>query len=316
MHVHTERRRARSRRSRARGPARGRRRAGPWDARQPDARRRLRERPQQAASHPRAPLRGAVSGHGRPAADLRAARGEDRRGDGRGPGRLLPAHSSPGPRSGACDARSRAARGGARLAVDQGLGRPRPGRAPRPPGSAGGRCPPAGPGNRLTPPGRALPAPRRRRGGRLPRDRQARERRLLRAPGLRDRRPSRRHRRGELVHAPFATRDRWRIVGDRAGRHPAAIASDPAVPPLSGSQLRLLAPIPDPGKLIGIGLYYRSHAREAGLDPPATAHLLRRERATRRARARAHPDGEVMQSASTADLIHSIPPSSPTSRAS
>lgn len=34
--------------------------------------------------------------------------------------------------------------------------------------------------------------------------------------------------------------------------------------------VRLLPPIPDPDKLIGIGLNYRSHAEEAGLDPPAT----------------------------------------------
>jgi 2-keto-4-pentenoate hydratase/2-oxohepta-3-ene-1,7-dioic acid hydratase in catechol pathway len=34
--------------------------------------------------------------------------------------------------------------------------------------------------------------------------------------------------------------------------------------------VRLLPPVPDPDKLIGIGLNYRSHAAEAGLDPPAT----------------------------------------------
>jgi 2-keto-4-pentenoate hydratase/2-oxohepta-3-ene-1,7-dioic acid hydratase in catechol pathway len=33
---------------------------------------------------------------------------------------------------------------------------------------------------------------------------------------------------------------------------------------------RLLPPIPDPSKLICIGLNYRSHAAEAGLDPPET----------------------------------------------
>ena len=35
-------------------------------------------------------------------------------------------------------------------------------------------------------------------------------------------------------------------------------------------QVELLPPIPDPGKLICIGLNYRSHAEEAGLEPPAT----------------------------------------------
>ena len=35
-------------------------------------------------------------------------------------------------------------------------------------------------------------------------------------------------------------------------------------------EARLLAPVPDPDKLIGIGLNYASHAEEAGLEPPAT----------------------------------------------
>jgi acylpyruvate hydrolase len=35
-------------------------------------------------------------------------------------------------------------------------------------------------------------------------------------------------------------------------------------------RVRLLPPVPDPDKLIGIGLNYSSHAEEAGLDPPAT----------------------------------------------
>ncbi len=39
---------------------------------------------------------------------------------------------------------------------------------------------------------------------------------------------------------------------------------------ISASDARLLPPIPDPDKLIGIGLNYRSHAEEAGLEPPAT----------------------------------------------
>jgi 2-keto-4-pentenoate hydratase/2-oxohepta-3-ene-1,7-dioic acid hydratase in catechol pathway len=34
------------------------------------------------------------------------------------------------------------------------------------------------------------------------------------------------------------------------------------------AEARLLAPVPDPDKLIGIGLNYRSHAKEASLDPP------------------------------------------------
>jgi len=50
----------------------------------------------------------------------------------------------------------------------------------------------------------------------------------------------------------------------------AGVASDAVVAALSASDVQLLPPVPDPGKLIGIGLNYRSHAEEAGLDPPAT----------------------------------------------
>jgi 2-keto-4-pentenoate hydratase/2-oxohepta-3-ene-1,7-dioic acid hydratase in catechol pathway len=39
--------------------------------------------------------------------------------------------------------------------------------------------------------------------------------------------------------------------------------------PLPLTEVRLLPPVPDPDKLIGIGLNYRSHADEAGLEPPA-----------------------------------------------
>jgi 2-keto-4-pentenoate hydratase/2-oxohepta-3-ene-1,7-dioic acid hydratase in catechol pathway len=50
----------------------------------------------------------------------------------------------------------------------------------------------------------------------------------------------------------------------------AGVVSDAVVAALSASDVRLLPPVPDPGKLIGIGLNYRSHAEEAGLDPPAS----------------------------------------------
>ena len=49
----------------------------------------------------------------------------------------------------------------------------------------------------------------------------------------------------------------------------AAVAESEGVD-IPASDPRLLPPIPDPDKLIGIGLNYRSHAEEAGLDPPAT----------------------------------------------
>ena len=37
----------------------------------------------------------------------------------------------------------------------------------------------------------------------------------------------------------------------------------------------LLPPLPDPDKIVCIGLNYRSHAAEAGIDPPEQPDLLR-----------------------------------------
>ena len=37
----------------------------------------------------------------------------------------------------------------------------------------------------------------------------------------------------------------------------------------------MLAPLPDPDKIVCIGLNYRSHAAEAGIDPPVQPDLLR-----------------------------------------
>jgi len=42
----------------------------------------------------------------------------------------------------------------------------------------------------------------------------------------------------------------------------------PARDPIPPSLLRLLPPVPDPGKIICLGLNYRSHAEEAGLEAP------------------------------------------------
>jgi 2-keto-4-pentenoate hydratase/2-oxohepta-3-ene-1,7-dioic acid hydratase in catechol pathway len=53
------------------------------------------------------------------------------------------------------------------------------------------------------------------------------------------------------------------IEGDRLGELPGALdGREPA------SVARLLPPIPDPDKIVCIGLNYRSHAAEAGIDPP------------------------------------------------
>src|SRR5215217_6588265 len=48
----------------------------------------------------------------------------------------------------------------------------------------------------------------------------------------------------------------------------AAIDSGGSGAVASRADLRLLAPVPDPDKLVGIGLNYASHAAEAGLEPP------------------------------------------------
>jgi 2-keto-4-pentenoate hydratase/2-oxohepta-3-ene-1,7-dioic acid hydratase in catechol pathway len=41
-------------------------------------------------------------------------------------------------------------------------------------------------------------------------------------------------------------------------------------PGVALAEARLLAPVPDPDKIIGIGLNYRAHAAEAGIEPPAS----------------------------------------------
>jgi 2-keto-4-pentenoate hydratase/2-oxohepta-3-ene-1,7-dioic acid hydratase in catechol pathway len=51
-------------------------------------------------------------------------------------------------------------------------------------------------------------------------------------------------------------------LGELAERAEMAADAEPA------SVLRLLPPVPDPDKIICIGLNYRSHAAEAGIDPP------------------------------------------------
>jgi 2-keto-4-pentenoate hydratase/2-oxohepta-3-ene-1,7-dioic acid hydratase in catechol pathway len=52
----------------------------------------------------------------------------------------------------------------------------------------------------------------------------------------------------------------------RRGQLPGAAASGEVVPLDS---VRLLPPVFDPGKIVCLGLNYRSHAEEAGMEPPA-----------------------------------------------
>ena len=48
-------------------------------------------------------------------------------------------------------------------------------------------------------------------------------------------------------------------------------AEDPGgAPAVSLDEARLLPPVPDPDKIVCMGLNYRTHAEEAGLEPPAT----------------------------------------------
>jgi acylpyruvate hydrolase len=45
-------------------------------------------------------------------------------------------------------------------------------------------------------------------------------------------------------------------------------AAESAQPGASLGEVELLPPVPDPGKIVCIGLNYRAHAAEAGIDPP------------------------------------------------
>ena len=74
--------------------------------------------------------------------------------------------------------------------------------------------------------------------------------------------------------------DVWSALGDApaepsvralltSGRLAEAAAAEG--PGVNAGDARLLPPVPDPGKIVCIGLNYRSHAEEAGLEPPETA---------------------------------------------
>jgi 2-keto-4-pentenoate hydratase/2-oxohepta-3-ene-1,7-dioic acid hydratase in catechol pathway len=62
------------------------------------------------------------------------------------------------------------------------------------------------------------------------------------------------------------------IAEDRLGELEAADAASP-VPGAS-----MMAPIPDPEKIVCIGLNYRSHAAEAGIDPPSSPTIFAKYR--------------------------------------
>src|SRR6187200_115136 len=43
-------------------------------------------------------------------------------------------------------------------------------------------------------------------------------------------------------------------------------ARPPAAEPIERAEIEILAPVPRPGKIVAIGLNYRDHAREGGVD--------------------------------------------------
>src|ERR687884_655692 len=57
-----------------------------------------------------------------------------------------------------------------------------------------------------------------------------------------------------------------RLVTYDAGRGPRAGRGRP----LPLEEVRLLPPVPDPSKIVCLGLNYRTHAEEAGLEAPDT----------------------------------------------
>jgi len=70
-----------------------------------------------------------------------------------------------------------------------------------------------------------------------------------------------------------ATTVRDLLAADRLGEL-ASAAAEPAVDPLDAAALEPLPPVPDPEKIVCIGLNYRSHAAEAGIDPPETPTIF------------------------------------------
>ena len=76
---------------------------------------------------------------------------------------------------------------------------------------------------------------------------------------------------GDLLgEAPLGVRDV--LAAGRLGE--LAAADDAGAEPLPADQIERRPPVPDPEKSVCIGLNYRSHAAEAGLDPPAVPAIF------------------------------------------
>ena len=74
---------------------------------------------------------------------------------------------------------------------------------------------------------------------------------------------------GRVVDAGPSIRDLLGLGADRLRE--LAASGDP----VDAGSLELGPPVPDPPKIICLGLNYRDHAREAGLQAPCRADLLR-----------------------------------------
>jgi acylpyruvate hydrolase len=70
---------------------------------------------------------------------------------------------------------------------------------------------------------------------------------------------------GLLQAAPGGMRAALETIGHT--EIAAAVAGEPAAVPLG--EARMLPPVTDPQKIVCVGLNYRAHAAEAGLDPPS-----------------------------------------------
>ena len=81
---------------------------------------------------------------------------------------------------------------------------------------------------------------------------------------------------GELLRGG-ATTVRELLAADRLGALTAA-AAEPAIDPIDARSLEPLPPVPDPEKIVCIGLNYRSHAAEAGIEPPETPTIFAKYR--------------------------------------
>ncbi|MGZ5347784.1 MAG: fumarylacetoacetate hydrolase family protein [Solirubrobacterales bacterium] len=75
---------------------------------------------------------------------------------------------------------------------------------------------------------------------------------------------------GLLGEAPLSVREL--LAAGRLGELAAADAA--GAEPLAAGEIERRPPVPDPEKIVCIGLNYRSHAAEAGLEPPAVPAIF------------------------------------------